>query len=135
MQNGAGTGSGFSDEDYAAAGAQLVAADTAWDSQLILKVKEPQESEYQFLAEQIVFTYLHLAGVAVSLTEALLSSGTTAVAYETVEDPRGRLPLLAPMSAVAGNMAVTTGNYYLAKFNNGKGTLLSTVANRSAHRR
>jgi alanine dehydrogenase len=127
VQTGAGEGSGFTDEDYARAGAKLVTAQSAWAAELVLKVKEPLESEYEHLRDQIVFTYFHLAGVARTLTESLLAAGTTAIAYETVEDEQGRLPLLAPMSAVAGNMAVTMGNYYLARFNGGKGMLLSRI--------
>ena len=98
-----------------------------WDADLVLKVKEPLASEYQYLQGQILFTYLHLAGVSKALTEALLRQQTTAVAYETVEDAQGRLPLLAPMSAIAGNMASTIGSYYLAAFNHGKGVQLGTV--------
>lgn len=127
IENGAGAGSGFADSDYARAGARLVAAQAAWDTDLVLKVKEPLEAEYPYLREQMVFTYFHLAGVTPTLTDALLQHATTAIAYETVEDEQGRLPLLAPMSAVAGNMAVTMGNYYLARFNNGKGMLLSRI--------
>jgi alanine dehydrogenase len=127
VQRGAGAGSGFADADYAQAGASLVSAQAAWDAELVLKVKEPLEDEYRYLREQMVFTYFHLAGVTPTLTDALLQQGTTAIAYETVEDEQGRLPLLAPMSAVAGNMAVTMGNYYLARFNNGKGMLLSRI--------
>ena len=127
VQSGAGTGSGFSDKDYAEAGAQLVSDGAAWETDLVLKVKEPLEEEYHRLGEQMVFTYFHLAGVTRTLTDALLEHKTTAIAYETVEDDRGKLPLLAPMSAVAGNMAVTMGNYYLAHFNNGKGMLLSRI--------
>jgi alanine dehydrogenase len=127
VQSGAGAGSGFSDDDYAASGAQLVAAEAAWQTDLVLKVKEPLEQEYQHLGEQMIFTYFHLAGVNRTLTEALLEHGTTAIAYETVEDDQGRLPLLSPMSAVAGNMAVTMGNYFLAHFNHGKGMLLSRI--------
>ena len=127
IQEGAGNDSGFSDNAYAEAGANLVPLKEAWDTELVLKVKEPLESEYPFLKNQVLFTYLHLAGVTKSLTEALLKAGTTAIAYETVEDTKGRLPLLAPMSAVAGNMAVTMGNYYLARFNNGKGALLGRL--------
>ena len=96
--------------------------------ELVMKVKEPLESEYKFLSEsQILFTYLHLAGVTRTLTEELLKKKVTGIAYETVEDSYHRLPLLAPMSAVAGNMAVQIGAYYLAKFNNGKGLLLGEV--------
>ena len=127
VQSGAGAGSGFSDEDYAEAGAQLVSAEATWETDLVLKVKEPLEKEYQSLGEQMVFTYFHLAGVTRTLTDTLLEHKTTAIAYETVENDQHKLPLLAPMSAVAGNMAVTMGNYYLAHFNNGKGMLLSRI--------
>jgi alanine dehydrogenase len=127
VERGAGLGSGFADGEYAAAGAHLVDAAAAWGANLILKVKEPLESEYRFLSGQIVFTYFHLAGVTPSLTQALLDAKTTAIAYETVEDSQGRLPLLAPMSGVAGSMAPTIGNYYLAKFNGGRGMLLGRV--------
>jgi alanine dehydrogenase len=105
----------------------VVSARAAWDTELVLKVKEPLEQEYGFLRDQMVFTYFHLAGVTATLTEALLDRGTTAIAYETVEDEQDRLPLLAPMSAVAGNMAVTMGNYYLARPSGGKGMLLSRI--------
>ncbi|MBV1928651.1 MAG: alanine dehydrogenase, partial [Gammaproteobacteria bacterium] len=121
IEQGAGLGSGFSDEDYHQVGGQIVSTAEAWASDLVLKVKEPMTSEYRYLKQQIVFTYFHLAGVAPSLTEALLTSHTSAIAYETVEDAGGGLPLLAPMSAVAGSMAVTIGNNYLARFNGGKG--------------
>lgn len=127
VESGAGSGSGFTDDDYAAAGAQPVSAVATWATELVLKVKEPLEQEYSRLGEQMVFTYFHLAGVSRTLTEALLERNTTAIAYETVEDEQGKLPLLAPMSAVAGNMAVTMGNYHLAYFNNGKGMLLSRI--------
>jgi alanine dehydrogenase len=128
---GAGIGSGFDDEAYRRAGAMLVSAADAWGADLVVKVKEPLESEYQHLRDQIVFTYFHLSGVAKALTETLLDRRTTAIAYETVEDADGRLPLLAPMSGVAGNMALTMGNHYLARPNGGKGTLLGRVG---AHR-
>jgi alanine dehydrogenase len=127
VQTDAGVGSGFSDADYLAAGAEIVPADEAWASELVLKVKEPLPIEYRYLNGQIVFTYFHLAGVDKSLTEALLQNNVTAVAYETVEDAHGALPLLKPMSAVAGHMTATIGSYYLAKFNRGKGILLSTI--------
>jgi alanine dehydrogenase len=112
---------------YREAGAHLVAVDHAWDADLILKVKEPLVSEYPYLKEHILFTYCHLAGAPKTLTETLLAQKTTAVAYETVEDAQGKLPLLAPMSAIAGNMAITVGSYYLATFNHGKGMQLGTV--------
>jgi alanine dehydrogenase len=120
VEQSAGIGSGFSDEDYRQAGAQIVSTAQAWNQELVIKVKEPITSEYAFLQNQIVFTYFHLAGVAPELTSALLTGKTSAIAYETLEDAQGRLPLLAPMSAVAGNMAVQMGCYYLAAHNGGK---------------
>src|SRR3989338_3458467 len=128
VENNAGLNSGFANEEYQNAGAEIVDTSAAWSADIVVKVKEPLEQEYKFLREnQIVFTYFHLAGVTRNLTDALLKNGTTAIAYETVEDSYNRLPLLAPMSAVAGNMAVQVGSYYLAKFNNGKGTLIGEV--------
>ena len=131
VELGAGLGSGFTDEDYRHAGADLGSAAAAWDCELVVKVKEPLPGEYAFLRDQIVFTYFHLAGVSPTLTEKLLQRHTTAIAYETVEDDRGSLPLLAPMSGVAGNMAVTLGGYYLARSNGGKGMLLGDVLGRT----
>ncbi|MGE3298165.1 MAG: alanine dehydrogenase [Porticoccaceae bacterium] len=131
VERGAGAGSGFADADYEAAGARIVAVEAAWNAELVLKVKEPIAAEYPRLAGQIVFTYLHLAGVDPALTDALLASRTTAIAYETVEDAAGRLPLLAPMSAVAGAMAVAMGNFHLARFNHGRGMLLGRIFERS----
>lgn len=127
VQTGAGAGSGFTDEHYRDAGATLVSAADAWAAELVVKVKEPLEQEYPYLRNNILFTYLHLAGVTPTLTDALLQAGTTAIAYETVEDTEGRLPLLAPMSAVAGNMAALMGSYYLARFNGGSGVQLGSV--------
>lgn len=127
VETSAGLGSGFSDQDYRQAGADIVSVEQAWDNELVIKVKEPIADEYPFLKQQIVFTYFHLAGVPKALTDALLSGKTTAVAYETLEDPQGRLPLLAPMSAVAGNMAVQMGCHYLARCNGGKGVMLGSV--------
>lgn len=127
VEQSAGVGSGFSDQDYQRAGAEIVNAEQAWDRDLVVKVKEPIAAEYQYLKQQIVFTYFHLAGVPKALTEALLSGKTSAVAYETLEDAQGRLPLLAPMSAVAGNMAVQMGCHYLARCNGGKGVMLGSV--------
>lgn len=127
VENNAGVGSGFSDDQYLKAGAQIVDTDTAWNADIVIKVKEPLESEYKFLKGQILFTYLHLAGVTKSLTEALVKTKTAGIAYETVEDKYNRLPLLAPMSAVAGNMAAQVGAYYLAKSNNGKGMMLGEI--------
>ena len=121
VEKNAGVGAGFADSDYINAGAEIVDTASAWDSDLVLKVKEPQQKEYTYLKNNILFTYLHLAGVAPALTEHLLKAKTTAIAYETVEDQHGRFPLLAPMSAIAGNMAAMMGTYYLAKVNGGKG--------------
>lgn len=127
IQQGAGLGSGFPDAQYEEAGAKIGSVEQAWDTDMVVKIKEPLAAEYPYLKQQILFTYLHLAGVPRALTETLLQQKTTAVAYETVEDEAKKLPLLAPMSAVAGNMAVTMGSYYLAKFNNGKGMQLGSV--------
>ena len=127
VQTDGGLGSGFANDDYERAGAGLVSAAAAWDSDLVLKVKEPLEEEYPFLQQQMLFTYLHLAGVDPKLTERLLAQQTTAIAYETVEDAAGKLPLLAPMSAIAGNMAVSVGNYFLSRTHQGRGVLLGQV--------
>jgi alanine dehydrogenase len=124
VQRGAGLGAGFADAAYAEAGARLVAVDEAWDADLVVKVKEPLEAEYPYLRDNMLFTFFHLAGVSPALTEMLLARRTTAIAYETVEDAAGRLPLLAPMSAIAGNMAITIGNYYLMHDHRGKGVQL-----------
>lgn len=127
VEQSAGVGSGFSDQAYQQAGAKIVNTEQAWDQDLVVKVKEPIESEYHYLKQQIVFTYFHLAGVPWALTETLLANKTSAVAYETLEDDNGRLPLLAPMSAIAGNMAVQMGCHYLATCNGGKGVMLGAV--------
>jgi len=127
VQRGAGVGSGFSDAEYAAAGATPTDAVGAWDCDLVVKVKEPLAAEYGYLRGQLLFTYLHLAGVDPALTEALLASRTTGIGYETVRDAAGHLPLLAPMSAIAGNMAVAVGAWYLAKPHGGIGVQLGRV--------
>jgi len=127
IESKAGLGSGFSNQEYLSVGAQVVDTAQAWNAEIVLKIKEPLESEYPYLSHQILFTYLHLSGVSPSLTNTLLSAGTTAIAYETVEDDQGRLPLLSPMSGVAGTMAVTVGSNYLAHVYGGKGTLLGMV--------
>jgi alanine dehydrogenase len=127
VQYGAGFEAGFADDAYRQAGAHLVSAQQAWQSELVLKVKEPLASEYAYLGNQVLFTYLHLAGVSPALTETLLQRKTTAIAYETVTGDRGDLPLLAPMSAVAGNMAASVGGYYLAHSHGGKGVQLGTI--------
>ena len=126
VQAGAGAGSGFPDEAYAAAGATLTSVDSVWaDAELVVKVKEPQPSEFVRLRrDQTLFTYLHLAA-APSVTNALLGAGTTAIAYETVELDDGSLPLLIPMSQVAGRMAPQVGAHWLQKPGPGRGKLLS----------
>jgi len=127
VEAGAGLGSGLTDEEYTAAGAKLVSAADAWGAQMVIKVKEPLESEYRFLRKDLLlFTYLHLAA-AESLTTALLEAGTTSVAYETVESADGTLPLLTPMSEVAGRMATQVGAHYLEKTQGGQGILLGGV--------
>lgn len=127
VENGAGLGSGFKDAEYQAVGVGIVSVEDAWGKELVVKVKEPEPSEYPWLQQQTVFTYFHLAGVPRSLTETLLERGTTAIAYETLEDAAGRLPLLAPMSAIAGNMAALMGAYYLARTHGGRGVQLGQV--------
>src|SRR5690625_3376277 len=127
VETGAGSGSSFSDDDYAAAGALMGNAAEAWSQELILKVKEPTPGEYRYLRPDLtVFTYLHLAADR-TLTEKLLETGTTALAYETVQLEDGSLPLLAPMSEVAGRMAVQVGAGLLAKPAGGRGVLLGGV--------
>ena len=130
IETNAGTGAGFSNQEYSDSGAEIVDSAGAWDCDLVLKVKEPQAKEFAFLKDNILFTYLHLAGVDPALTEALLQAGTTAIAYETVEDAHGRYPLLAPMSAIAGNMATLVGCYYLARPNGGKGIQAASIQDR-----
>lgn len=128
VERGAGVGSGYSDEDYAKAGAKLVDSHEAvfHEADLVVKVKEPLPSEYPlFRKGQLLFTYLHLAA-APKLTDALLSSGVTAIAYETIEVNR-RLPLLEPMSEIAGRMSIIVGGYFLAKHAGGSGVLLGGV--------
>src|SRR5437868_14277910 len=128
VERGAGAGAGYPDNDYAQAGATLVSEHSAVfeKAELIVKVKEPQPSEYPLLrAGQILFTYLHLAASR-SLTEALINAGVTALAYETIEVNR-RLPLLEPMSEIAGRMSILVGGYFLAKHFGGSGVLLGGV--------
>jgi alanine dehydrogenase len=129
VQCGAGEGSGFSDHEYERAGARLLdKADEVWRADLVVKVKEPQPSEYNFLRPDLVlFTFLHLAA-ARGLTLEMMKRGMTGIAYETVERPDGSLPLLIPMSEVAGRMAVQVGARYLQKTQGGRGKLLGGVA-------
>ncbi len=129
IQAGAGMGAGFTDEDYTTAGAAII--DTAEEifatADMIVKVKEPQAVERKMLREgQLLFTYLHLAPDP-DQTRDLLDSGCTAIAYETVTDDRGGLPLLAPMSEVAGRLAPQVGAYTLQKANGGRGVLMGGV--------
>jgi alanine dehydrogenase len=129
VQAGAGVGSAIADDDYAEQGAQIVpGAEDVWASaELVLKVKEPQHSEVALLrAGQTLFTYLHLAAEP-ELAAGLCASGATCIAYETVEDARGRLPLLAPMSEVAGKIATQAGAFMLEKPLGGRGVLLGGV--------
>src|SRR3954454_25136472 len=115
VEAGAGDGSSFEDAKYRAVGATIGSADEAWRSELVLKVKEPLPEEYGFLREgQVLFTYLHLAA-SEELTRALVESGAACVAYETVETPNGALPLLAPMSEIAGRLSAQAGAYFLEK--------------------
>jgi alanine dehydrogenase len=129
VQEGAGDSSSLPDRDYSAAGAEILkTAAEVWNrSDLVIKVKEPQPSEYGFFRKGLVlFTYLHLAPLP-DLTAKLTQSGVTAVAYETIREPNGSLPLLTPMSEVAGRMAVQIGAQYLEAPNGGRGMLLGGV--------
>jgi alanine dehydrogenase len=129
VQRSAGEGSGFADQQYAAAGAKLVdsAAEVFDRAEMIVKVKEPVPAEYDLLRpEQLLFTYLHLAANA-PLTHALIRNHVQAIAYETVQLDNGALPLLTPMSEVAGRMAVQVGAHYLEKAHGGSGTLLAGI--------
>jgi alanine dehydrogenase len=128
VEKNAGAGSGYPDETYAKAGAEIVdqAKDVFSRAEMIVKVKEPLDAEFSLLRKgQILFTYLHLAA-SKPLTEALLKSGVTGIAYETIQ-VNNRLPLLEPMSEIAGRMSVVMGAYFLAKHNGGSGVLLGGV--------
>jgi alanine dehydrogenase len=129
VETGAGEGSAFGDAQYAAVGSTLQGVEDVWAAaELVLKVKEPLPVEYPRLREgQILFTYLHLAA-SKELTEALVASGAACVAYETVETGGGALPLLAPMSEIAGRLAAQAGAYFLEKPLGGRGLLLGGVA-------
>jgi len=128
VEQGAGAGVGYDDAAYAAAGATIVPdAASAWGAELVVKVKEPQPAEFPYLRPDLtLFTYLHLAPDP-RQAKALLHSGCTALAYETVTDHNGGLPLLAPMSAVAGRMAVQVGAHWLERAQGGRGVLLGGV--------
>jgi alanine dehydrogenase len=125
VETGAGEGASFADTDYAAAGATIVptAAD-AWAQQMVVKVKEPKAEEFVFLRRDLtLFTYLHLAAYP-EVAKALIATGTTAIAYETVQLADGSLPLLAPMSEVAGRLAPQMGAHHLERHNGGRGVLM-----------
>src|SRR5215469_18183163 len=129
IQSGAGQGSGISDEQYRQHGAEIVAsaADVWQNADLIVKVKEPLAVEWPLMrAGQIVFTYFHFAADE-SLTRAVMQSGITAIAYETIKDARGTLPLLTPMSEVAGRMSIQEGAKFLERPFEGRGILLGGV--------
>ena len=128
VEHTAGNGSGFKDEEYVAAGAKIVSsAEEAWSAQMVMKVKEPQPEEFTYFREGLIlFTYLHLAAEP-KLTRALIEKKVTAIAYETIQEKDGSLPLLAPMSEIAGRMAVQIGAQFLENVKGGKGILLSGV--------
>ncbi len=130
VEKDAGVGSSITDQEYESAGAQIIgSADDVWaEADLVLKVKEPIASEYSRMRrDQVLFTYLHLAASR-ECTDALLAAGTTAVAYETVQLPDRSLPLLAPMSEVAGRMAPQAGAHFLERASGGRGVLLGGVS-------
>ena len=129
VETEAGIGAGFTDEDFSQAGAKIVfTAEAVWNRELVVKVKEPLLSEYKFMQKgQLLFTYLHLAADR-SLTEHLIDCGITAIAYETVEQPgSNKLPLLTPMSIIAGRLAVQIGARFLERQQGGRGVLLGGV--------
>ena len=128
VETGAGAGSGFRDDDFAQAGATIVgSAADAWSADMVIKVKEPIASEYAYFRKDLIlYTYLHLAPGAPQ-TQDLIKSGATCIAYETVTATGGGLPLLKPMSEVAGRMSVLAGAHYLQKATNGAGVLVSGV--------
>ncbi len=128
VEVGAGAGAGLTDKDYQQAGAQIVSKPAdAWNRELVVKVKEPLKPEYQFLQKgQLLFTYLHLAADR-ALTEHLIDCGVSAIAYETVELPDRKLPLLTPMSIIAGRLSVQFGARFLERQQGGRGVLLGGV--------
>ncbi len=127
VEYGAGIGSGLEDQCYLEAGARMASAEEAWGAELVIKVKEPTPEEYPYLRDDLIlFTYLHLAA-DLELTKILLATQTTAIAYETVQNANGHLPLLTPMSEVAGRMATQVGAHYLEKHQGGRGMLLGGV--------
>lgn len=134
VQKGAGVGSGFSDEEYTEAGAEIknTPKDVVKEVDILVKVKEPLESEYKLLdmmKEKVLYTYLHLSGVPKALTDRLLKNEVTGIAYETIHDENGKLPCLAPMSEVAGVLAAQYGAEYLQRKYGGRGTTLGHITN------
>lgn len=134
VQEHSGEGAGFTDEEYIGAGAKMVSnpEEVVDQVELLVKVKEPLPREYELLERfkgKTLFTYLHLSGVEKSLTEKLIETGVTGIAYETVEDQNGRLPLLAPMSEIAGVLAIQYGAEYLQKKHGGRGVTLGFIHN------
>ncbi len=130
IETDAGTGSAFINEEYLDAGAQIIdtAAEVFAQADMILKVKEPQAVEYKMLRkDQLLFTYLHLAADRV-LTQGIMDSGCIAIAYETIQAPNGSLPLLTPMSEIAGRMSVQVGAQYLEKRNGGRGVMFGGIS-------
>ncbi|MCP4974232.1 MAG: alanine dehydrogenase [Prochlorococcus sp.] len=124
IQSGAGSGAGIDDAAFATAGAKVVSREEAWAAHLVVKVKEPQEEEFHLLRQDMVlFTYLHLAACT-KVAEALLNAGTTGVGYETVQLQNGSLPLLAPMSEIAGRLAAQMGAHLLERPHGGRGVLM-----------
>ena len=129
IENNCGKEIGFTNEIYEAAGAHILnsASEVYAKSELVVKVKEPMESEFQYLNSDVtLFTYLHLAGNPV-LAKKLINTGVKGIAYETVTSPDNTYPLLAPMSAIAGQIAFNVGNYFLLKQNKGRGVLIGTL--------
>lgn len=128
MQTGAGLGSGFEDQEYIDAGAKMVpTADETWSAEMVVKVKEPLPEEYRFFRKDLLlYTYLHLAA-AEDLTKAMLASGMSGVAYETIQTDEGHLPCLTPMSEIAGRLSAQEGAKYLEKTFGGRGVLLGGV--------
>jgi alanine dehydrogenase len=129
IETGAGEGSGFLDAQYSSSGARIVPTSAdAWSAEMVVKVKEPQPGEYQLLRPDLtLFTYLHLAADE-RVTREMMDQGVTGIAYETVETPSGHLPLLTPMSEIAGRMAIQIGAHYMEKMNGGRGKLMGGVA-------